>query len=273
MTRLRLAAMSVAVVLFSSSIASADPVNNVTNTSTSGSPGLSGSITGIASDNTVLYNGGVSALAFSTHTTGGYGGDSQILVGQNFRTFCIELTGGLVGDSNTAIETVPPAAAPPNGYGYVQGGADVILQRAAWVIYNAGSLLSGYSANIVAAATQLAVWDIIYDAGTLAQGDVSNFGNGSTGFKVNSGFTEGSASAVTQANALLLASWNSGDVKLGEGIVFRQGITYNHTTGQYSSAANGQTIMAAVPEPSTFAIAGVGALGMLGYGLKRRKIS
>jgi len=34
---------------------------------------------------------------------------------------------------------------------------------------------------------------------------------------------------------------------------------------------NGSTTVTAVPEPSTMAIAGLGALGMIGYGLRRRK--
>ncbi len=31
------------------------------------------------------------------------------------------------------------------------------------------------------------------------------------------------------------------------------------------------TVLALAPEPSTMAIAGLGALGMIGYGLRRRK--
>ena len=33
----------------------------------------------------------------------------------------------------------------------------------------------------------------------------------------------------------------------------------------------GTSSVTAVPEPSTMAIAGIGALGMIGYGLRRRK--
>jgi len=38
-----------------------------------------------------------------------------------------------------------------------------------------------------------------------------------------------------------------------------------------SAQLTGTTIITGVPEPSTMAIAGIGALGMIGYGLRRRK--
>jgi len=45
------------------------------------------------------------------------------------------------------------------------------------------------------------------------------------------------------------------------------GATVASTTAQNAGTFSGS----AVPEPSTFAIAGLGALGMIGYGLKRRR--
>jgi len=46
------------------------------------------------------------------------------------------------------------------------------------------------------------------------------------------------------------------------------------TIGSFSATGSGtfSATAAAVPEPSTMAIAGLGALGMIGYGLRRRKI-
>jgi len=41
--------------------------------------------------------------------------------------------------------------------------------------------------------------------------------------------------------------------------------------GQISISSDATTTFAAVPEPSSMAIAGLGALGMIGYGLRRRK--
>ncbi len=56
------------------------------------------------------------------------------------------------------------------------------------------------------------------------------------------------------------------------------GYTLSNALNIYYAAGNSSNINAtttlsavAVPEPSTMAIAGLGALGMIGYGLRRRK--
>ncbi len=58
---------------------------------------------------------------------------------------------------------------------------------------------------------------------------------------------------------------------------FTRGATYmlnnvlTLTAGDSVINVNGTTGVTAVPEPSSMAIAGLGALGMIGYGLRRRK--
>ncbi|WP_165229453.1 PEP-CTERM sorting domain-containing protein [Aquisphaera insulae] len=314
---LLLAASSMAVIIHGASAASADPINNETQTTIG--TGLTGKITVVTgldrkgnpiylktSSGKDLQSTSVAAEAFSTRTTGGYSWtvgkttytNDQIYIGQTFKTFCIELSGRLTAsdDSNTAIESVPTAETGPNGVGYVQGGATEVLQRAAWIVSNAESLLMSQgitSSAVVNAATQLAVWDILYDAGTTAKGNVLSFSNGTSGFEVDSGYGlnnklgtdpknryDVTQDATAQANFLLTASWGDGNVQMARGIVFRQGVTYEpgnkkaDDDGYYVKKA-GQTLLAAVavPEPSTFAIAALSACAVLGYGLRRRTIS
>jgi LPXTG-motif cell wall-anchored protein len=121
------------------------------------------------------------------------------------------------------------------------------------------------------AAVQVAVWSIMYTYGIAGQGGlvaqgaerITTFGaqtfNAGEGFRV----TSANNNIIRYADFLLQQSYG----KRGAGFVIRQGLNHGATT----NGQTGQDLLVGVPEPSALAIAGLGALGFLGYGLRRRK--
>jgi len=69
----------------------------------------------------------------------------------------------------------------------------------------------------------------------------------------------------SNAGSTLLVTNPNNSFKLGNTLTLTFG------TGGNAMTVNGTTTVTGVPEPSTMAIAGIGALGMIGYGLRRRK--
>jgi len=83
----------------------------------------------------------------------------------------------------------------------------------------------------------------------------------------------------TNADLVTLATLGGGNGAASVGFSFfgAQNITLadlnngTHTTSFQGELGTGAEFITSVPEPSTLAIAGLGALGMIGYGLRRRK--
>jgi hypothetical protein len=118
------------------------------------------------------------------------------------------------------------------------------LNRVAWAVEN--SSLSGFGP----AATQLLVWSVIDP-----NFKVINW-NGNTG----SGSLQASyTSLVNTMNSLYSATVN-----------YLPGTQFYDAVHQPSSSMNQDLAFIASPEPSTFAIAVLGSLGLIGYGLRRR---
>lgn len=189
----------------------------------------------------------------------------------SYRTFCMELTETVqTNDSKllpTTIETVPPVGAlDQNGSPYAPGSPDS-ARRAAWVIAYADTVGTVRKANVENAAIQLAVWEIMYEAGTFAVGDVTS---GSI-FRA-SGSNANQLAALARANELLAASLG----QVGQGFVLRQNFRYDYAgaPGTYYKLGTGQDLLVGVkvlvPEPGSLAVALVGAVGLLGYGSRRR---
>ncbi len=118
-------------------------------------------------------------------------------------------------------------------------------------------------------AIQLAIWKLI-----------------DTGPKLSTGATTDSTGLNTNANTilgLLTSSSNSaatpGGLSVGGMLSSTYGSAPHYTAEFFMSTGSGEqnllswTAVPAVPEPSSMAIAGLGALGMIGYGLRRRKSS
>jgi len=118
---------------------------------------------------------------------------------------------------------------------------------------------------------------------------VSNFGTGATGTNPNQVDAGYVSNTNVKPDTVDRPGGSSGDVigwnfSTGGGILHGQSsdvlvvkTNADAFTAGFTSTIDGQAVNLAgyqptvVPEPSTMAIAGLGALGMIGYGLRRRK--
>jgi PEP-CTERM motif-containing protein len=185
-----------------------------------------------------------------------------------FQTYCVDLfqTNQYRVVEQAAVSTFGGMSTDGSGYARNIGAAGWVVQNygetlntlntsAAWTaLYSAAGLTGAQIATIgyaeQNAIVQAAVWGTAYDANS-----TTISGNGSEGAIVNK---------VLQA-LLTAASGQSSLVGF---------INYPPNQGATSGTYNQDMLyVAAVPEPSTLAIAGLGALGLLGYGWKRRKLS
>ncbi|WP_152053755.1 Cys-Gln thioester bond-forming surface protein [Tautonia marina] len=279
MSRMFLRGAAALTFLFlGSSFASAFPVVNQVRTTAT----LSGALTGtvqyrLTDGGSLTTRNNTYALALSTRTTsGGTNQDGSISYGQItpstiYRTYCMEITENLNQNAiTTVIDRIPPGTADPRQSPLsVKTPSVAAMERAAWLV-RYGEQLVGGTTHEKQAAVQLAIWEIVYDAGATAEGNINTINGTNAGFRVDSGFT---ATTLSNVETLLKLSWNEGTVRRHDGLGFYQNVTLNSSGTETVRLANGQNVLAAVPEPSTFAIAGLSGLAMLGLGLRRRKMA
>jgi hypothetical protein len=174
-----------------------------------------------------------------------------------FRTFCCDLTTAL---NSGGPYYVPVAVTTTDAYKDAQGNTRDI-GAAGWVVNNYASAsndalgaLIGKGPGVVTSAEantalQMAVWKAAYNDGN---NDVT----------------------ATHASDPTSTIWFTGADSIAFSIA--NAILHNRN-GQTSAVGfiryepNSQDMLFAVPEPSALAIAGLGALGFLGYGWRRRK--
>lgn len=254
------------LILIGTTVASAFPINGKTTTIQNNDGTGAGTVSiryGAGAGDVYTANVGTSTFNVSVNAGDPYAGNT-------YRTYCIELTEtvNLSSNLNTVIDTVPPALPPPDGGYYATPLTAGILERAAWIVANATTANYAGTASQIVAAAQLAIWEIIYDARDATTGNVLSFGSSSQGFLTNLGALD---TRVVLANQLLADSFGKGSA----GLVFRQNVRYNggdpSDQASYTDLGGGQTLLAAVPEPSSLAIAALGALGMIGYARRRRR--
>jgi len=157
-------------------------------------------------------------------------------------------------------------------------------------VYNTVKGLTGTSYYNAIGAVQLAVWALIDQKPPGAAGFATNQGNSglnadyksivqalggslSSGPSYSASNIDGthSGTGTNTVEGLTLTNYNAG-------LIYSGGATLLQITGQGPSSSqnlvvfNGSLVTTSItPEPSTMAIAGLGALGMIGYGWKRRK--
>jgi len=162
------------------------------------------------------------------------------------------------------------------GYTDVQAVSSSSFAQAAYIANNYQTLLgvSGALTSEQHAAVQDAIWateyggatssiGLTYSLGTLT--DTSGIGASKRTITLSSG-----GQSLTDANSILTA-WFA----LGAPTASATWVEYGppgSQTAQYQLIPSSTIIIqSAVPEPSTMAIAGLGALGFIGYSLRRRK--
>ncbi len=237
-----------------------------------------------AQDPTLTVNSPSPSVTVSTLTFDGGGPDNNIPVGPfpttitanssppqsllNGVTFCVDLWHTQANGSgfNYNMGTVTNLISSiPGGVSYDSHlSADLNYLGYVWnVAYQAGD----HAAD--AAAIQLAIWRLIDEgpSGVTTSNTTLNNDAGLILKLVTNGLD--ASSSVTLSSGLVL-----------HGITSSQYLSASQYTAEYFMRNGVQTEQnllswapVSVPEPSSMAIAGLGTLGMIGYGLRRRKSS
>jgi hypothetical protein len=136
--------------------------------------------------------------------------------------------------------------------------------RAAWI---ADAFGYGSVNNQTQAAVQVAIW-VAEFAGSNYNPTTHTGATTITANAVNGGTItiSGNNAVIQQAITYLQASWNAGLGAYASSSALW--VNYENVTGSHPQF---QLIAVAVPEPSALAIAGLGALGFVGYGLRRKR--
>jgi len=208
--------------------------------------GISASVNG-STMNGLYYDQYVTSLATSSSGAGAV----------TYRSFCVDLfhdvsssysalasnplplASAFGGTGTSATFTTAPASINPNNLG-----------AAAWIVNTFGY---GNLTNDQWAGVQIAVWKAEFETDSNY-----NLNQGNVRFSVGSST---SSTALTDA-AIYLAAWTKAGYATSSAILVNYA-TVNLNHYQYQ--------LIAVPEPSTLVVAGLGGLGLVGYGLRRRR--
>jgi len=173
---------------------------------------------------------------------------------ETYRSFCVDLFHD-VSTSYSALASNPlPLASAfgvTTGTTAPAGISNAALGAAAWIVntFGYGNLTDAQWAGV-----QIASWKAEFETNSA---DRTNLSQG------NVTFTGGSSQAALTYAAQYLAAWANA------GYATSSAILVNYASD--SSGNHYQYQLIAVPEPSTLVIAGLGGLGLVGYGLRRRR--
>ena len=251
---LRLAGPTLAVLLVTSTVARADYTVDVGSVSTGITSNITYATSASASSTEDVYVG-----PFTNSSTNP---STPILNGD---LFCVDLwhnqnqnvsNSSTLGDATGLASTVPPG---------VTSASNLVnnLNYLGYVFNALDQGLSGTAQSYALAALQLAIWNQVAN-GPHAFSFDNNNGTLNTDYS--------SINSLLAGNAATIA----GVSLLGIGSLGTNGYTAEVFYVDRANGYTGQNLMtwspvAAAPEPSTMAIAGLGALGFVAYGLRRRK--
>lgn len=189
-----------------------------------------------------------------TSTNGGRTVNNQV----TYSTFCVDLTHSASNSFNPLATTGPP----PLVSSY-QGSAinpetisNSSLGYAAWLAntYNSSATTADQQAGL-----QIAIWKVLCETTETGAG-IENLASGSIQFS-------GNAAAISDA-ITYVTDWVSQGKQSSSAYL----VNYASTDGNLNDHAQYQLIATVpTPEPSTLAIACLGVIGFVGYGLKRRR--
>jgi len=254
---------ALALVMASARSVSAD---NVTGSTAFNNNGLS--ITANSNNSTIKFaNGsfssiGTTAGSFTSSTTPGFS-TAGLANNQPFTTFCVDLGQYTSSNAYSAVISLSSASGQVD-----QSNNSRNIGAAGWVVDNfanqSNATLLGYahsinsgvtslSQNEILAGLQMAIWKAAYNANT----DLTNSSGGNGLW-----FT---GTAASDLGALSLAQYIVNNL----GSNYEAAIFLDYSIK--SSSNQDQIAAFATPEPSTLAISGLGALGFLVYGLRRKR--
>jgi len=209
----------------------------------------------------------------------------------------LALIGGTVAQAQPELDFTVPASNPSGSISYAGGSADLV---GTGISISQVEGLGTPSNNNVTEAITSGILSFTSGASTGSW----TWGTGAAGsLTITGGMSTPSIPGGTQLvtgqieSVVVTASGNNFDVAIAVilntvnstlasyyGLTGGSGTSYSgnfnigfHATGSPPSSFSsyqvnsGDVITSPVPEPSTMAIAGLGALGMIGYGLRRRK--
>ena len=190
------------------------------------------------------YDQYVTTLATST------GGANAVTT----RSFCVDLFHDVSSSYSALANTALPLASAfgsNTGTTAPAGISNAALGAAAWIVntFGYGNLTDAQWAGVHIASWKAEFETISTDRTNLSQGNVQ--------------FSGGSSQAALTYAAQYPAAWANA------GYATSSAILVNYASD--SSGNHYQYQLIAVPEPSTLVIAGLGGMGLVGYGLRRRR--
>ena len=176
------------------------------------------------------------------------------------QSFCVDLFHDVSSSYSALANTALPLASAFGGTTTAPAGINpTALGTAAWIVntFGYGNLTDAQWAGV-----QIASWKAEFETNStdLANLKLDNVAYLSQG---NVQFSGGSSQAALTYAAQYLAAWANA------GYATSSAILVNYASD--SSGNHYQYQLIAVPEPSTLVIAGLGGLGLVGYGLRRRR--
>jgi hypothetical protein len=228
--------------------------------------------TGFSGSQPIVLAGDVGKSTSAGTFTTTLANNSSLTGGTSYISYCVDLyhyTGGITQLDNLGGSSGLTGPLPlTNVYG--TGSTDVPHQdawdfagfgRAAWLVDTFGA---GLTSDAQRALLQIAVW----------KADYSSSGDSVAHYK---DVTQGSEQ-LTDTGDFTQAQLNTIDYYLAASVAAGGGSTYATASALWVDFQNyngnhtqDQLIGVPIPEPSTLAIGGLGMVGFLGYGLRRKR--
>lgn len=197
--------------------------------------------------------------------------NSGLTGGTAYTSYCVDLFHSIGSVDKLDPLTGTGLTGPlPLTNAYASGSTDVLngtsawqlagFGRAAWLVDTFGGTVT---TNAQRALLQIAVWKADYSSSTDTVAQYENVTQGSEKIWDTWDFTSQQLNTI---DGYLAAS-----VAAGGGTYATASATWVDFSNYNGNHTQDQLIAVPVPEPSALAIAGLGALGMIGYGTRRRK--
>jgi len=226
--------------------------------------------TGFSGSQAVVLAGNVAKSTTAGTFTTTLANNATLSGGMSYVSYCVDLfhTTGAIDKLDNLGGTSGLTGPLPLTNVYGTGSTDVVNQaawdfagfgRAAWLVNN---FAGGLTTDAQRALLQIAIWKADYSGSGDTAAQYKDVTLGTERLTNTGAFTAGQLTTIDNYLAASVAA-GGGSTYATASALWVDFQTYNgsHTQDQ----------IIGVPEPSALAIAGLGALGMIGYGIRRRK--